>query len=104
MTIPENVKVLYKNYKVIEQENIHDGASDLYGQVLYFSEEILINKDASDPIKKASLIHEIIHALDEMYCIGLKEKQVEKLGNAIYMVIEDNPQMFRGRKEEATCQ
>lgn len=104
MTIPENVKVLYKNYKVIEKENIHDVDSDLYGQVLYLSEEILINKDASDPIKEATLIHEIIHALDEMYCIGLKEKQVEKLGNAIYMVIEDNPQMFRGRKEEATCQ
>lgn len=29
-----------------------------------------------------------------MYCIGLKEKQVEKLGNALYMLILDNSEMF----------
>lgn len=44
--------------------------------------------------KKATLCHEIIHGLDDMYCIGLKEKQVEKLGNALYMLILDNSEMF----------
>lgn len=44
--------------------------------------------------KQATLIHEIIHGLDEMYCIGLKEKQVVKLGNAFYRLVRDNPQMF----------
>ena len=45
--------------------------------------------------KKATLIHELIHGLDEAYIIGLKEKQVEKLGNALYMLIRDNPEMFK---------
>ena len=36
----------------------------------------------------------MIHALDEMYGIGLKEKQVEKLGNAFYMLQKDNPELF----------
>ena len=33
--------------------------------------------------------------LDEVYIIGLKEKQVEKLGNARYMLKRDNPEMFK---------
>lgn len=59
---------------------------------------------ASEPQKKATLIHEIIYALDDMFCIGLDEKCIEKLGTAIYIFIVNNPQMFNGGKEEATCQ
>lgn len=33
MNIPEKVKILYKEYTVEEQENLHDGSTDLYGQV-----------------------------------------------------------------------
>ena len=44
--------------------------------------------------KKATLIHEIVHGLDEMYGIDLKEKQVEKLGNAFYMLLKENPNTF----------
>ncbi len=30
--------------------------------------------------------------------IGLEETQVEKLGNAVYMLIRDNPKMFERSK------
>lgn len=40
------------------------------------------------------MLHEIVHALDEMYNIELEEKQVEKLGNALYMLQRDNPGLF----------
>ena len=96
MNIPEKVKILYKEYTVEEQENLHDGSADLYGQVHYLPEKILLNTDSSDEQKKATLIHELIHALDEMYCINLKESQVENLGTAMYMLIRDNPHMFGG--------
>lgn len=94
MQIPEKVKILYKEYTVEEQENLHDGELDLYGQIHYLPQKILLNVDSSDEQKKATLIHEIIHGLDEMYCMGLKEKQIEKLGNALYMLQRDNPKMF----------
>ncbi|WP_270396283.1 hypothetical protein [Mediterraneibacter massiliensis] len=94
MRIPEKVKILYKEYDVEEQGNLHNSGGDLYGQIHYLPEKIFLNADSSNEQKKATLVHEIVHGLDEMYMIGLKEKQVEKLGNAIYMLIRDNPQVF----------
>ena len=94
MRIPDKVKILYKEYGIEEQNNLHNNGGDLYGQIRYLTEKILLNSESSQEQKQATLIHEIVHGLDEMYCIGLKERQVEKLGNAFYMLIQDNPQMF----------
>lgn len=94
MVIPNKVKILYKDYDVQEQDNLHDENGDLYGQIRYLPEKIYLNAQSSEKRKEASLIHEIIHGIDEMYFIGLKEKQIEKLGNALYVLIQDNPNMF----------
>ncbi len=94
MVIPNKVKILYKDYDVQEQDNLHDENGNLYGQIHYLPEKIYLNAQSSEKQKEASLIHEIIHGIDEMYFIGLKEKQIEKLGNALYVLIQDNPNMF----------
>lgn len=95
MTIPEKVKILYKTYEVTGEENLHDEKTDLYGQIRYIEEVIALNNASSDEQKKATLIHEVLHGIDEMYRVGLEEEQIEKLGNAIYMFIKDNPEMFK---------
>lgn len=94
MIIPEKVRILYKEYDIEHQKNLHDGGCELYGQIHYLPEKIYLNPDASMAMQKATLLHELLHGLDEMYGIDLKEKQVEKLGNALYMLIKDNPKMF----------
>ena len=94
MNIPEKIRVLHQTYRVSEVDNLHDGADDLYGQVRYLEERILLNSGASDEAKKAALMHETIHVIDEMFQIGLEEKQVEQLGVGIYNLIRDNPEMF----------
>lgn len=94
MNIQKTVKVLYKEYKVEQEENIHDEDGDLYGQVRFLEEIIVLNAAASDRTKEATLVHELVHALDDMYRINLEEEQVEKLGNALYMLISDNPELF----------
>lgn len=88
------VKVLYKTYEVLEEPNLHNAEADLYGEIDYQNEIISINSAASINQKKATIVHEAIHALDEMYRIGLEEEHVEKLGNAIYMMIVDNPELI----------
>lgn len=95
MNIPEKVKILFKTYDVQQEKNLHDMEGDLYGQIHYLPERIILNEDSTEEQKKATLIHELIHGLDEAYIIGLKEKQVEKLGNALYMLIRNNPEMFK---------
>ena len=94
MIIPNKIKVLYKNYKIRQVENLHSDDGELYGQVRYLDEVIDLSVAASEDQKKCTLVHEIIHAIDETYCIGLKEKQVEKLGVALYMLILDNEEIF----------
>lgn len=93
--IPGSVKILYKKYGIEMVDNLHDKGNELYGQIEYLPQKIYLNSKSSEEQRKATLIHEIIHGLDEMYNIGLKEKQVEKLGNAVYMLVRDNPEMFK---------
>lgn len=94
MIIPKKVRILYKEYIIEEQINLHDSDGELYGQIDFLPERILLNAEASEEQKKATLIHEIVHALDEMYKIELEEEQVEKLGNALYMLHKDNQDLF----------
>ena len=96
MVISEKVKILYKEYAVEQKQNLHEGAAELYGQIDYLAEKIYLNPASSKEQQKATLLHELIHGLDEVYDIRLKEGQVEKLGNALYMMIRDNPEMFEG--------
>ena len=96
MIIPEQVHLLYKDYKVKKTSNLRsDSGETLYGQTQFIEQLILINDNASEDQQKATLIHELVHGLDELFGIELKEEQVEKVGNAFYMLIRDNLEMFR---------
>lgn len=90
MNIPKKIKVLHLEYEVVEDRNIHEGSTELLGQVQYIQQRILLNEEASHPRKRETLIHEVIHTLDDVYNIGLEEKQVEQLGVAFYNFLEDN--------------
>lgn len=99
MSIPESVSILFKNYAVGYENGMRNEKGEmLYGQIDYIEQTITLNKAAKDEQAEATLLHEIIHGLDELYNIGLKEKQVEKLGTALYMLIRDNPEMFTEEK------
>lgn len=100
MIIPERVDILYKKYAIGCESHMRNEHGDiLYGQIDYIEQTISLNSATSHEQKKATLIHEIVHGIDELYGIGLKEKQVEKLGNALYVLIRDNPEMFREETE-----
>lgn len=101
MVIPEKVRILYKDYTVVQEQNVHNGHDDLYGQIDYGSQIIRLDGQYSAEQKKATLIHEIVHGLDDMYQIGLSEKKVSKLGVAFYQVIKDNPELFGEAGEES---
>jgi hypothetical protein len=57
------------------------------------SHKIRINKDHPDFETELvdSILHEAIHAMDQIYKINLKEEQVEKLAEAFTHLIEYNP-------------
>lgn len=95
MIIPDTVKILFKKYTVCRDNNMRNDKGDLlYGQIDHIEQLITLNEDAGIEQQKATLMHEMVHGLDELYGIGLKEKQVEKLGTALYMLVRDNPELF----------
>lgn len=77
MIIPEKAKILHLDYDISLTDNIHDTGGDLFGQVDFLCQKIHLNAGASEEQ------------------IGLKERQVEQLGVAIYNLVKDNPEMFR---------
>ena len=67
MKIPNKVRILYKKYDVGFEPNLHDENGDLYGQILYVPEKIILNSAGSREQQKATLLHEVVHGLDELY-------------------------------------
>ena len=99
MIIPDSVNILFKKYTVCRDNNMRDDKGNLlYGQIDHIEQLITLNEDAGLEQQKATLMHEMVHGLDNLYSIGLKEKQVEKLGTALYMLVRDNPGMFTEEK------
>ena len=95
MIITDSVTILFKKYTVGRDSNTRDDKGNLlYGQIDHIEQLITLNEDAGLEQQKATLMHEMVHGLDALYSIGLKEKQVEKLGTALYMLVWDNPEMF----------
>lgn len=66
-----------------------------YGRIFHDKREIYLNGDYDEDQQKATLLHEAIHAIDELYGIRISEEQVEQLGNGLYSLIKDNPDLFR---------
>lgn len=99
MSLPKKVKIGWKEYKILEQapdEALIDGGTICYGQVFYDRQEIYINKNYRKKHKKATLLHEVIHAIDEQYSIDLKEEQVVSLTHGLMSVLKDNPEILSG--------
>jgi len=53
-------------------------------------------RDGLPPEKeRLVLIHELVHAIEDVLGLKLKEKQVEGLETGIYALIRDNPSLLR---------
>lgn len=94
MKIPLGVKIGYKDYNIEQVDNLNDGTAILYGLVNYDEEKILLNKKYTRNQRECTLIHEVIHAIDDLNEIDLTEEQVVKLGKGMYQFIKDNPHVF----------
>ena len=90
----DEIKIGWKNYKIIKtnpNHNLIEGGSDCYGEIDYNKREIYLNELLNDKEQnKATLIHEILHGISDMYNLELSEDIVSRLGEALYIVLKDN--------------
>jgi Zn-dependent peptidase ImmA (M78 family) len=88
--IPNKVKVAGINYNVqIVRGLMAD--NNIYGQVTYHNNRIVIDESMDEQRKEAVLVHEMFHAI--MFEAGYddqEEEMVRRVSNVLYQVMKDN--------------
>ena len=88
--IPNRIKIGWKQYDVVFADSRLNSGAELYGQINYDNCTITLRESSSPDQLRATLIHEVLHAIAEMYGLPLEEKLVTDLANALYTAIKDN--------------
>lgn len=60
-----------------------------------------IGTDIAVSHREDTLLHEMLHAIDDVLSLGLDEQQVVRLAAGLHAVIIDNPDIFTMRMPDA---
>ena len=94
MKIPQKVKVGGKTYQVEITDRLDLGNVNYSGEVNYQDLIIRICPQAQQKME-GDFLHELCHAIyNHLGSNDHDEKKIEELASALYMVIQDNPEMF----------
>ena len=90
------VKILAKEYEVIEKEVIQFGVP-LFGQIDHINDQITLCGSMSDANKKVTLLHEILHSTFEQ--LGFSEEHdneqlIKSLSTALMQILESNDELL----------
>lgn len=100
MRIPESVKIGGKVYDVELTDRLTLGSANYSGEIDYTGLAIRICPSAKGKME-ADFLHELMHGIaDHLGYDSHDEKKIDEMANALYMVIQDNPDMFRPEEEK----
>ena len=97
----KRLKIGWKNYEISEKTvdaDLISGGDRCYGRIVYGDQRIYINSEYPETQKTTTLMHEAVHGIDDLMCLGLEEKQVSALANGIAALISDNPELLEEMK------
>ena len=91
MRISETVKVGPFTYtvKFCDILRSNDG-QDCYGWTVYHEQHICLWTGAPRQTQETAFIHECLHVIDEVYCLGLEEKQIAVLAPVLLELFREN--------------
>ena len=106
MQIPKKIKIGGKVYEVEITDKLFLGAANVSAEIIYTDLVIRICPSARGKME-ADFIHEVCHGIaDAMGHKNHDEREIDALAQMLYMVIQDNPDMFKPDvpvKEVAHC-
>jgi hypothetical protein len=91
MKRPERIRILGKPFKVTYCQGSEPLSEDQVGECDPDKQLILIRYGAPLESEQDTLLHELLHALDEATDAKMKETQVKKMATALLAVLKDNP-------------
>lgn len=92
MIIPSSVVILGRVYN-IDQKDFIDG--DLLGQCDSDALKITIKKNQPEILEADTLLHEILHAIDDAMQTKMKERQVHCTATGLLALFKDNPDFVK---------
>lgn len=99
MNIPDKVKIGGHVIDVVLTNNNEDLPSDNIGRTILAKNIIYINSNYPNSRQEECLLHELIHNCLYDLHEEQDEAMVERLGVMLYMIIQDNPNIFNMYKE-----
>lgn len=96
------LKVGWKAYEVKfcpGPEVNKEGDGEVYGYHHGGTREILVSEAWPREQQQSTLIHELIHSVDQYAGMQLEEAQILALGNLLYEVWKDNPALREALNE-----
>lgn len=88
---PKKTKVGDREYDIVWYKTVYDdNGMTVNGTCDSDNMEILISTANHSYRMKTTLLHEIVHGLDDFSAINLTEKQVAALSHVLFMWINDN--------------
>ena len=95
MKIPDKLKIGGKTYKVEITDKLDSGNIGCTGEICYRDLIIRICPTAPERME-ADFIHEMLHGVfDHLGYTEHDEKKIDELANALYIIIQDNPEIFK---------
>ena len=86
MKRPERIRILGKAFRLTNEV-----ADDLNGECDTDTQTIAVRDGQPLESEQDTLLHEVIHAIDEAMDAKMKETQVKKLATGLLAVMKDNP-------------
>jgi len=94
MKIPKKIKIGGKVYKVEKTDRLNLGHVNYSGEIDYVNLVIRIVPSAKGKME-ADFLHELCHGIfNHLGYTDHDEKKIDELANALYMIIQDNPEIF----------
>ena len=94
MALPKSVKVGGITYSVVVTDNMYQGLQYVSAEIDYGKCEIRVSRQSEEKMQR-DFLHEIIHAIAKhMGYTNHREKRIDALAAALYMVAKDNPGIF----------
>jgi len=98
MTFPSEFKLGGIKWSIEVQEgcdDLEDPDETYLGRCYLWKHKIVLRRTEDNIASMSvSLLHEVIHAVDNHLNIKLTEKQVHKMANGLFEVLSDNPDLI----------
>ena len=97
MRTPDKLRIGGVDYAVQYEERLNNGTNLAYGHIDFHKALIRLAPDLqTEQGEKQTLLHEMLHGIAKHFelAVGDDEDTIDKLSKGLYMVIEDNPDMF----------